>query len=143
VDPVNLKLLNPRLLIFVAILTSTLIWVFYKPLFSFEKYVSLTGILNYCLFFILILTAAFIAEKTRLTPKKAMNIEQFKLEKKNQGQTIFKEAMILASIAMAAQLLWISRMVMQQGLGPLIQLVLIEPNWVFSLRACMQCMFSL
>jgi hypothetical protein len=123
---VNLKLMNPRLLIFLAISISTLIWAFYKPLFSYEKYISLTGILNYSLFFILILTSAFIVEKTKLSQKKEVSLEQFQLETGLRGRFIYKEAMILASIAMAAQLLWIARMIALKGFGPLFQMVVLN-----------------
>lgn len=128
-SPVNLKLLNPRLLIFIAFSASTLIWAFYKPLFTYEKYISLSGILNYCLFFILIITAAFIAEKTRLAPIKLPSLERFRLEHNEQGSAIMKEALILASIAMAAQLLWIGRMVSQEGLASLFQMLVIDHDF--------------
>jgi hypothetical protein len=126
---VNLKLMNPRLLIFWAISISTLIWAFYKPLFSYEKYISLTGILNYSLFFILILTSAFIVEKTKLSQKKEVSLEQFQLETGLRGRFIYKEAMILASIAMAAQLLWIARMIALKGFGPLFQMVVLNHDF--------------
>jgi hypothetical protein len=125
----NLKLLNPRLLIFLIFAVSTLIWAFYKPLFSYEKYVSLSGILNYCVFFLLIIVVAFIAEKTQLAPKREMTIERFRLEQENRGQWIIKEALILATIAMAAQLLWIGRMISQEGIGTLIQLLVVDHNF--------------
>jgi hypothetical protein len=125
----NLKLLNPRLLIFMIFAVSTLIWVFYKPLFSYQKYVSLSGLLNYCVFFLLIILVAFIAEKTRLAPKKEMTIEQFRVEQTDRGQWILKEALILATIAMAAQLLWIGRMISQEGIGSLFQMLVVNHNF--------------
>jgi hypothetical protein len=125
----NLKLLNPRLLVFLVISISTLIWAFYKPLFSYEKYISLNAILNYCLFFILILTAAFIMEKIRFSSKKEITLQRFQYEKTGQSQVIYKEAMILASIAMIAQLLWIARMIALKGVGPLFQLVILNHDF--------------
>lgn len=126
----NLSLMNPRLLIFLVTLISTLIWAIYTPLFTYEKYISLNAILNYCLFFILILTAAFIVEKIRLVAKKPCTPEEFQLERSGaRGKAIFREAMILAVIAMAAQLLWIARMIALKGIGPLIQLVVVDQDF--------------
>lgn len=125
----NLKLMNPRLLIFLATSISTLIWAFYKPLFSYEKYLSLTAILNYSLFFILILTAAFVVEKINLSPKKVISLEQLQREKAGYSQVVFREAMILAMIAMAAQLLWIARMIALKGAGPLFELVVLNHDF--------------
>lgn len=125
-----MNLMNPRLLIFLAITISTLIWTIYTPLFSYEKYVSLNAILHYSLFFILILTAAFVVEKTRLSSKKPLTLERFRAEKTGLGEKlIYREAMILASIAMAAQLLWIARMIALKGFGPLFQMVVLDHDF--------------
>jgi hypothetical protein len=126
---VNLNLMNPRLLIFLAISISTLIWALYKPLFTYEKYISFTAIFNYILFFMIILATAFIVEKTRLSAKKPISLEQFRYEKATQARSIYKEAIILASIAMAAQLLWIARMIALKGFGPLFQMVVLNHDF--------------
>jgi hypothetical protein len=125
----NLKMLNPRLWVFLIFAISTLIWVFYKPYFSFEKYVSFTGIVNYCAFFILILAASFITEKTRIAPTYNLTIKHFCNKQSCKGKIIYREVIILATIAMVAQLLWVGRMIMQEGLSSLIHLLVIDHNF--------------
>jgi hypothetical protein len=124
----NLSMLNPRMLLLLICSISTTIWIIYKPYFSFQKYISLNSIMNYSLFYILIFVCAFMAEKSNSVKNSKQAMEQFKL-KYAGSQWIVKEALVMATIAAFAQLLWIANMVKKSGLGTIIDLVVVQHNF--------------
>jgi hypothetical protein len=123
-----MRIIQPRLLLFLVIASSTTLWCFYKPLFTYEKYVSLNGIFHYLLFFVLIFLSCFMIEKTSFD-KSVNGAGLEKLRKTyGEGDGLRKEALILGIIALAAQMLWIARIIKVVGFSPLIQLVFVEQN---------------
>lgn len=104
---------------FLAVTGSTLIWFVYEPMFAYEKYVSLHGFVHYLFFYLIIFGCCFLTEKSRLAKPDASPLERFR-QRCGSGDALRREALVLALIAGAAQLLWIARIVMRAGgLGPL------------------------
>jgi hypothetical protein len=139
----NLTMLNPRVVLFLIVFISTGIWSLHTPLFTYEKYYSLFGIMNYLLFYFIIWVFAWIAEKVSLNPQKMKpSIERFR-RICGEGNSIRREAIVLGLIAFGAQMLWITRMVINEGLGPLIHLVFVEQDFQrFKLEVVNKSMIS-
>lgn len=124
-----MTILNPRLLLVLVFLCSTGIWFFYEPMFAYEKYFSIEGFSHYFIFYALILASCFVTEKARLARPAEAGLERFR-ELHGDGSKLKKEAVLLAIVASGAQLLWIARMVLQEGVGPLVRMVLVEHDFL-------------
>lgn len=122
--------MNPRLLLFLVVTGSTLIWFVYQPMFAYEKYVSLRGFVHYAFFYLIIFGSCFLTEKARLEKPAASPLERFR-QRCGSGDALRKEALVLALIAGAAQLLWIARIVMRAGgIGPLRDLLWVRHDFL-------------
>ncbi|WP_221469238.1 hypothetical protein [Cohnella nanjingensis] len=120
-------MLNPRLLLVLVVTVSTAVWIFYKPLFAYEKYVSANAMFNYLLFYALIFVCCFFTEKLSLARPGEAPLDRFR-RAHEKGNALRREAVALAAVAFAAQLLWIARIVAYAGAGPVFRLVFVEQN---------------
>ncbi|MBW5448376.1 hypothetical protein GE107_20235 [Cohnella sp. CFH 77786] len=125
----NMAILHPRLLLLLVVTSSTLIWFLYPPMFSYQKYWSVNGFANYLFFYLIILACCFLTEKTSLSKPAGSPLERFR-QKYAGGDALRREAFILAVIAGAAQLLWIVRIVLKEGIGPLIQMLVVRQDFL-------------
>lgn len=126
---VNGTILHPRRLLLLVVSASTLIWVWHKPMFAYEKYVSWNGLAHYLFFFVLIFGSCLLAEWTR--KGKLANLPPAQAETKfwrkyGSGDVLRKEALVLAIVAGSAQLLWLVRIVMRAGIGPLYDMLWVQ-----------------
>ena len=115
----NGTILHPRLLLFLVVTASTLIWSVYQPMFAYEKYVSLHGFAHFLFFYLVIFGCCFLTEKIGLARPRPAPLERFR-RRCGSGDTLRREALALALVAGAAQTLWLARIVLRAGgLGPL------------------------
>jgi hypothetical protein len=84
-----------------------------------------------------------LAEKTNFQPHAAYpSADRFR-RANGDGGSIRKEAIILGLIAFGAQWLWIARMIINEGIGPLIRLVLVEQDFqTFKLQVVNKSMIA-
>ncbi|MFC5405034.1 hypothetical protein [Cohnella soli] len=116
--------INPRFLLASVFVSSTGVWLLYKPMFSFVKYYSLHAFTHYLLFYSIILISCFVVEK--MGESVAGDAWKRRFDRVNSSGSLRKEALTLAGIAFAAQWLWILRMVAAKGTGTLVRMVFID-----------------
>lgn len=118
----NWTILHPRLLLLLVVSASTLIWVWHSPMFAYEKYFSWNGFVHYLFFFLLIFGSCLLTEWTRLDKSASFPQAQAQARFRRQygsGDALRIEVLVLAIVAGSAQLLWLARIVMRAGIGPL------------------------
>ncbi|WP_123041926.1 hypothetical protein [Cohnella candidum] len=127
----NWTILNPRLLLLLVVSSSTAIWFFYRPMFAYEKYYSLNGFANFLFFYLIIFICCFLTEKTGWARKTEPGtaLERFR-RAYGSGDALRKEALALALVAGGAQLLWLIRIVLFQGIGPLVDMLIVRQDFL-------------
>jgi hypothetical protein len=125
--------MHPRRLLLLVVSASTLIWIFHRPMFDYERYVSWNGLLHYGLFFLIIFGSCMLTEWTQLGHPERLTasrtLENFRLRFAKPA-SLRNEAIVLAAIAGLAQLLWLVRIVMRAGIGPLYDVLWVQRDFL-------------